>query len=185
MACIKPPLNVTAPSLSRGPLGDFGEALAVQILHDGMQHQILTQHTPGARPQGIDIESLSPTGQVVVTEVKTTQAQQYRPPKMTKNVADVQMDPSWVSKNLHADGQVDAGVVADGHPAVGGDGGHRVRALAQAQVERVYGTICVITHLLEAVAPRSTWRTQVDSLVAASFAQFALRSTIEMGYPTT
>lgn len=108
MACIKPPLNVTAPSLSRGPLGDFGEALAVQILHDGMQHQILTQHTPGARPQGIDIESLSPTGQVVVTEVKTTQAQQYRPPKMTKNVADVQMDPSWVSKNLHADGQVHA-----------------------------------------------------------------------------
>lgn len=68
----------------------------------------------------------------------------------------------------------------------------RVRHLAgfatlpdqQAQVERVYGTICVITHLLAAVAPNSNWRTRLDDLVSTSFANFALRTTGEMGYPT-
>ena len=69
----------------------------------------------------------------------------------------------------------------------------RVRHLAgfdalpeqQAQVERVYGTICVITHLLATVAPNSTWRTQVDNLAATTFARFTLRNTSEMGYPAT
>ncbi|ETZ55255.1 Abi family protein [Mycobacterium avium subsp. hominissuis] len=54
----------------------------------------------------------------------------------------------------------------------------------QDQIERVYGTICVITHLLGAVAPDSSWRAQVDHLVSTSFAQIALRNTSEMGYPT-
>lgn len=93
---------------SSGPLGDYGEALAAVILNAGMKHEILTQHTPGARRQGIDIESLSPSGQVVVTEVKTTNARKHQRPKMTKNVADIQMEPSWMSKNLAADGQTEA-----------------------------------------------------------------------------
>lgn len=67
----------------------------------------------------------------------------------------------------------------------------RVRHLAgfatlpeqQAQIERVYGTICVITHLLGAAAPSSGWRSHIDDLVSTSFAQLALRSTSEMGYP--
>jgi abortive infection bacteriophage resistance protein len=47
----------------------------------------------------------------------------------------------------------------------------RVRHLAgfaalpdrQDQVERVYGTICVITHLLDTVSPQHTWRIDLDS----------------------
>lgn len=69
----------------------------------------------------------------------------------------------------------------------------RVRHLAgfdnlpttQVQIERVYGTICVVTHLLNATAPGHSWRTELDSLIASSFAEFSHRSTREMGYHTT
>ncbi len=54
----------------------------------------------------------------------------------------------------------------------------------QVQIERVYGTICVITVLLEAVSPDSHWRENVDELVRSSFAAFRLRKSSEMEYPT-
>ncbi|ORW22490.1 hypothetical protein AWC18_06770 [Mycolicibacter nonchromogenicus] len=52
----------------------------------------------------------------------------------------------------------------------------------QVQIERVYGTICVITVLLEAISPGSQWRTGVDELVTTSFADFQLRNPGEMEY---
>lgn len=51
------------------------------------------------------------------------------------------------------------------------------------QIERVYGTICVITVLLDAVSPESHWRTGVDKLVTNTFADFHLRKPGEMEYP--
>ncbi|MCH9736849.1 MAG: Abi family protein [Actinomycetia bacterium] len=53
----------------------------------------------------------------------------------------------------------------------------------QTQVERVYGTICVIAYLLDAASPGHSWRTKVDDLVSTWFSGFTLRSTSEMGYP--
>jgi abortive infection bacteriophage resistance protein len=67
----------------------------------------------------------------------------------------------------------------------------RVRHLAgfaalpdrQDQVERVYGTICVITHLLDTVSPQHTWRIDRDNLVSTSFAKFTLRTHQPNGLP--
>lgn len=54
----------------------------------------------------------------------------------------------------------------------------------QMQVERVYGTICLITFLLDTASPGHSWRIKVDDLVATWFAEFAFRSLSEMGYPS-
>jgi abortive infection bacteriophage resistance protein len=53
----------------------------------------------------------------------------------------------------------------------------------QMQVERVYGTTCVIAYLLDAASPGHSWRTEVDDLVSTWFSTFTLRRTSEMGYP--
>lgn len=53
----------------------------------------------------------------------------------------------------------------------------------QMQVERVYGTVCITGHLLDAASPGHSWRTKVDHLVSTWFSQFTLRTTGEMGYP--
>jgi abortive infection bacteriophage resistance protein len=53
----------------------------------------------------------------------------------------------------------------------------------QMQVERVNGTICVITYLLDAASPGHSWRAKVDDLVSTWFSRFKLRKTSEMGYP--
>lgn len=53
----------------------------------------------------------------------------------------------------------------------------------QGQVERAYGTICVIAYLLDAASPGHTWRAKVDDLVATWFSGFTLREAGEMGYP--
>jgi abortive infection bacteriophage resistance protein len=53
----------------------------------------------------------------------------------------------------------------------------------QMQVERVYGTICLIAYLLDAASPAHSWRAKIDDLVDTWFAKFALRRTSEMGYP--
>lgn len=51
------------------------------------------------------------------------------------------------------------------------------------QIERVFGTICVIAYLLEAVEPGSGWRASVDALIADSFPDGAHRAITEMGFP--
>ncbi len=52
------------------------------------------------------------------------------------------------------------------------------------QVERVYGTICIISQLLNRIEAKSTWRTDVDSLVTDAFPTGRYRSVSEMGFPT-
>jgi abortive infection bacteriophage resistance protein len=54
----------------------------------------------------------------------------------------------------------------------------------QMQVERVYGTVCVIAYLLDAASPGHSWHTKVDDLVSTWFSRFTLRRTSEMGYPS-
>jgi abortive infection bacteriophage resistance protein len=51
------------------------------------------------------------------------------------------------------------------------------------QVERVYRTISVITHLLDTVSPQHTWRIDRDNLVSTSFAKFTLRAHQPHGLP--
>lgn len=51
------------------------------------------------------------------------------------------------------------------------------------QIERVYGTICIISQLLDHIEPRHTWRSEVDSLVASAFPTSGYRATSEMGFP--
>lgn len=53
----------------------------------------------------------------------------------------------------------------------------------QHQIERVFGTICVIGYLLDSVEPGNDWRKSVDSLVETSFPEGRHRSTTEMGFP--
>ncbi len=53
----------------------------------------------------------------------------------------------------------------------------------QVQIERAYGTICVVSHLLDAASPGHSWRTKIDTLIASSFAEFTHRRPSEMGIP--
>ena len=46
----------------RRELGERSESVVAAFLRDVDGHEILTQHTPGDRPQGLDIESLGPDG---------------------------------------------------------------------------------------------------------------------------
>lgn len=48
------------------------------------------------------------------------------------------------------------------------------------QVERVRGTISIITHLMKVIAPESTWSAEVDSLITNTFIKLPGRSTDEM-----
>lgn len=105
--------------LTRQEKGDEGESLAARVLHDGMGHELLTQHTPGDKPQGPDLETLTPDGQVALTEVKS--GDHPGRPHMTHNVDDRQMDDAWAMRALSDGGQTD---VAD--PAQLGDGDDQV-----------------------------------------------------------
>lgn len=51
------------------------------------------------------------------------------------------------------------------------------------QIERVFGTICVISYLLESVEPGNKWRKSIDKLVDTSFPGGHHRSVAEMGFP--
>lgn len=48
------------------------------------------------------------------------------------------------------------------------------------QVERVHGTISIITHLMKTIAPQSGWSAEVDSLITNTFTKLPGRSTDEM-----
>jgi len=95
-----------------GALGDSGEASAVELLVEGMGHDVVAQHYPGAKPQGLDAVSLDPDGRLITTEVKTTAADVWRPPHTTENVADHQMDRVWTSRGLAEEG-VEAPAIGD------------------------------------------------------------------------
>lgn len=53
------------------------------------------------------------------------------------------------------------------------------------QIERVFGTICIIGHLLSPVDPTSQWRTDVEELIDATFPAGGHRSLAEMGFPAS
>ena len=90
----------------RRELGERSESVVAAFLRDVDGHEILTQHAPGDRPQGLDIESLGPDGRVYVTEVKGTAAADWRPPRTTRNVLDRQMSRTWVVGALERDRQI-------------------------------------------------------------------------------
>lgn len=68
-----------------------------------------------------------------------------------------------------------------GTPALNGLAGFE--GLPPQQIERVYGTICLIAFLLRTTSPGSTWTSQVRDLVSRSFAEFEHRTVQEMGFP--
>ncbi|WP_040713309.1 Abi family protein [Nocardia takedensis] len=51
------------------------------------------------------------------------------------------------------------------------------------QFESVYGTICLITFLLNTTSPGHTWTRKIAHLVQNTFADFTIRQEIEMGFP--
>jgi abortive infection bacteriophage resistance protein len=55
----------------------------------------------------------------------------------------------------------------------------------QHQIERVYGTICIISYLLHSVEASNAWRSSVDNLVDWTFPQLSHRSPTEMGFPNS
>lgn len=127
----------------RRELGERSESVVAAFLRDVDGHEILTQHTPGDRPQGLDIESLGPDGRVYVTEVKGTAAADWRPPRTTRNVLDRQMSRTWVVGALERDGQIRI----DGRDQIG-DGADQV-GLRVAQVDERRGTLSVWEHVRE------------------------------------
>lgn len=127
----------------RRELGERSESVVAAFLRDVDGHEILTQHTPGDRPQGLDIESLGPDGRVYVTEVKGTAAADWRPPRTTRNVLDQQMSRTWVVGALERDGQIRI----DGRDQIG-DGADQV-GLRVAQVDERRGTLSVWEHVRE------------------------------------
>ncbi len=98
----------------RQVLGERGEALVARLLVEAKGNSVVYQHTPGERPQGVDLVTLSPDGRLVVTEVKATAADRYALPHTTQNVADHQLDTGWTSKNLSQTGAVSVGPEAIG-----------------------------------------------------------------------
>ena len=124
-------------SMSRKELGEQAESVVVRYLHDIEDHEILTQHAEGSRPQGLDIESLGPDGRAYITEVKGTSAQDWHPPRMTRNASERQMSETWVVDTAGRDGQVDV----DG-PYQIGDGPDQV-ALRVVQVDMRRDTLSV------------------------------------------
>ena len=121
----------------RRELGESSESVVAAFLRDVDGHEILTQHTPGDRPQGLDIESLGPDGRVYVTEVKGTAAADWRPPRTTRNVLDRQMSRTWVVGALERDGQIRI----DGRDQIG-DGADQV-GLRVVQVDERRGALSV------------------------------------------
>lgn len=91
--------------VSRQELGQRSEDLAACLVRDVEGHELLTIHTEGSRPQGLDLETLGPDGRIHVIEVKGTAARDYRPPRMTRNVGEMQMSREWVAATLNRDGQ--------------------------------------------------------------------------------
>ncbi|WP_216916708.1 hypothetical protein [Nocardia noduli] len=118
----------------RQSLGDRGESLVTRLLVEAQQHSVIFQHTPGERSQGVDIVTLDPNGRLVVTEVKTTAAKEYRAPRTKQNVGDHQLDAVWTAKNLS-----ETGLVTTGPEAIGTEADQVVRQLAQFDV--VSGTV--------------------------------------------
>lgn len=127
----------------RHQLGERLESVAAAFLRDIDDHEILTQHTPGDRPQGLDIESLGPDGRVYVTEVKGTAAADWRPPRMTRNALDRQMSSTWVADTLERDGQTRI----DEHDQIG-DGADQIGRRV-IQVDERRGTLSVWEHVRE------------------------------------
>ena len=127
----------------RRELGERSESVVAAFLRDVDGHEILTQHTPGDRPQGLDIESLGPDGRVYVTEVKGTAAADWRPPRMTRNALDRQMSSTWVADTLERDGQTRI----DEHDQIG-DGADQIGRRV-IQVDERRGTLSVWEHVRE------------------------------------
>ena len=127
----------------RHQLGERSESVAAAFLRDIDDHEILTQHTPGDRPQGLDIESLGPDGRVYVTEIKGTAAADWRPPRMTRNALDRQMSSTWVADTLERDGQTRI----DEHDQIG-DGADQIGRRV-IQVDERRGTLSVWEHVRE------------------------------------
>ena len=127
----------------RRELGERSESVVAAFLRDVDGHEILTQHTPGDRPQGLDIESLGPDGRVYVTEVKGTAAADWRPPRMTRNALDRQMSSTWVADTLERDGQTRI----DGPDRIG-DGADQIGRRV-IQVDERRGTLSVWEHVRE------------------------------------
>ena len=127
----------------RRELGERSESVAAALLRDVDDHEILTQHTPEDRPQGLDIESLGPDGRVYVTEVKGTAAADWRPPRMTRNALDQQMSSTWTADTLERDGQTRI----DGPDRIG-DGADQIGRRV-IQVDERRGTLSVWEHVRE------------------------------------
>ena len=127
----------------RRELGERSESVVAAFLRDVDGHEILTQHTPGDRPQGLDIESLGPDGRVYVTEIKGTAAADWRPPRMTRNALDRQMSSTWVADTLERDGQTRI----DEHDQIG-DGADQIGRRV-IQVDERRGTLSVWEHVRE------------------------------------
>ena len=127
----------------RRELGERSESVVAAFLRDVDGHEILTQHTPGDRPQGLDIESLGPDGRVYVTEVKGTAAADWRPPRMTRNALDRQMSSTWTADTLERDGQTRI----DGPDRIG-DGADQIGRRV-IQVDERRGTLSVWEHVRE------------------------------------
>lgn len=96
----------TASKPSSQELADRGEALVASLLVEAQEHSLVTQHTPGDRPQGVDIVTLAPDGRLVVTEVKSTAAKGYRAPQTKQNVRDHQLDAQWTSRESLINGRL-------------------------------------------------------------------------------
>ena len=127
----------------RHQLGERSESVAAAFLRDVDDHEVLTQHTPEDRPQGLDIESLGPDGRVYVTEVKGTAAADWRPPRMTRNALDQQMSSTWTADTLERDGQTRI----DGPDRIG-DGADQIGRRV-IQVDERRGTLSVWEHVRE------------------------------------
>lgn len=89
----------------RKELGEHGEALTADFLVRGQGHELLTQHSPGDKPQGIDLETLTPEGRIQFTEVKTTEGRSTRP-TMASTADGRQGSDGWLATRTGDSSQV-------------------------------------------------------------------------------
>ena len=92
---------------SKAEIGEDAEARAAALRYHIDGHSILAQHTPGDAPQGFDLVSMDAGLGTHITEVKGSNAETYRPPRMSNNVDSRQMSDDWVKDRSHINGQLD------------------------------------------------------------------------------
>jgi hypothetical protein len=110
------------PHPNRQQVGDFSEAVAAGFLNLLLDYDLIFQHNPGDKPQGLDIAAINPSeGRLQTVEVKGTTLPNAGRPRTSKTKTGRQASAEWI-RSRSADGPVyvaSTDAVGDGPDQIG------------------------------------------------------------------